>query len=91
MVRPEIVDFPVNDLLEILKTEFAWKMPGLKHSLGSRIVTYVDDLVTLCGKGKAEEALSRMRKLMGKLKLTVNVTKRRREWSCRFSPCPSGN
>ena len=54
-----------------------WKKLGLEQSLGSRIVTYADDLVILCRKGKAEEALSRMREIMGKLKLTVNEEKTR--------------
>ena len=54
-----------------------WKKLGLEESLGSRIVTYADDLVILCRKGKAEEALSRMRELMGRLKLTVNEEKTR--------------
>jgi hypothetical protein len=40
-------------------------------------VTYADDLVILCRGGKAEEALHWMRKLMGKLKLTVNAEKTR--------------
>jgi hypothetical protein len=40
-------------------------------------VTYADDLVILCRKGKAEEALARMRELMGRLKLTVNEEKTR--------------
>ena len=43
----------------------------------ARIVTYADDLVILCRKGKAEQALSRMREIMGKLKLTVNEEKTR--------------
>jgi RNA-directed DNA polymerase len=55
----------------------AWKMFGLEQSLGSRIVTYADDLVILCRKGKAKEALSRLREIMGKLKLTVNEEKTR--------------
>ncbi|MFM0543194.1 reverse transcriptase domain-containing protein [Paraburkholderia strydomiana] len=38
-------------------------------------MTYADDLVILCKKGKAEEALSRMREIMDKLKLTVNEKK----------------
>jgi hypothetical protein len=33
-----------------------WKMLGLEQSVDSRIVTYADDLVILCRKGKAEEA-----------------------------------
>ena len=54
-----------------------WKKFGLDESLGTRIVTYADDLVILCRKGRAEEALQRMRELMGKLKLTVNEEKTR--------------
>jgi RNA-directed DNA polymerase len=54
-----------------------WKKLGLEKRLGSRIVTYADDLVILCKRGKAQEALSRMRELMGKLKLTVNEEKTR--------------
>src|SRR5438034_8943843 len=50
---------------------------GLERSLGSRIVTYADDLVILCRKGKAEEALQRLREVIGKLKLTVNEEKTR--------------
>jgi len=61
-----------------------WKMLGLERSLGTRIVTYADDLVILCRQGKAEEALSRLREIMGKLKLTVNEEKTR---ICRV---PSG-
>jgi RNA-directed DNA polymerase len=53
----------------------AWKKLGLERSLGSRIVTYADDLVILCKRGKAEEALSRLREIMSKLKLTVNEEK----------------
>ena len=45
--------------------------------MASRIVTYADDLVILCRKGKAEEALSRLREIMGKLKLKVNEEKTR--------------
>ena len=46
-------------------------------NLGSRIVTYADDLVILCRRGKAEEALQQLRMIMGKLKLTVNEEKTR--------------
>jgi RNA-directed DNA polymerase len=34
------------------------------------IVTYADDLVILCRRGKAEEALQKLRAIMGALKLT---------------------
>src|SRR5471032_1404314 len=69
---------PISPLLaNIYMRRFvlAWKKLGLQRSLGSRIVTYADDLVILCKRGKAEEALSRLREIMGKLKLTVNEEK----------------
>jgi hypothetical protein len=34
-----------------------WKMFGLERTLGTRLVTYADDLVILCRRGKAEAAL----------------------------------
>src|SRR5205807_5203619 len=54
-----------------------WKKLRLEQSLGSRIVTYADDLVILCRKGKAAEGLQRLREVMGRLKLTVNEEKTR--------------
>jgi Reverse transcriptase (RNA-dependent DNA polymerase) len=48
------------------------KMFGLERTFGSRLVTYADDLVILCRRGKAEAALQRLREIMGKLKLTVS-------------------
>src|SRR5665213_1780409 len=54
-----------------------WKKLGLEERLGSRIVTYADDLVILCTRGNADEALIRMRELMRRLKLTVNEEKTR--------------
>jgi RNA-directed DNA polymerase len=71
---------PISPLLANLymrRFVLGWKMFGLEQSLGSRIVTYADDLVILCRKGKAEQALLHLRKLMGKLKLTVNEEKTR--------------
>jgi RNA-directed DNA polymerase len=71
---------PISPLLSNLymrRFVLGWKKLGLERSLGSRIVTYADDLVILCKRGKAEEALQRMRELMGKLKLTVNEDKTR--------------
>jgi group II intron reverse transcriptase/maturase len=71
---------PISPLLANLymrRFVLGWKMLGLEQSLGSRIVTYADDLVILCRKGKAEEALLHLRRLMGKLKLMVNEEKTR--------------
>jgi group II intron reverse transcriptase/maturase len=71
---------PISPLLSNLymrRFVLAWKKLGLERSLGSQIVTYADDLVILCKHGKAEEALQRMRGIMGKLKLTVNEEKTR--------------
>src|SRR5688572_26024008 len=71
---------PISPLLANLymrRFVLGWKKLGLEKSLGSRIVTYADDLVILCRRGKAEEALTRMRELMSRLKLTVNEEKTR--------------
>jgi len=71
---------PISPLLANLymrRFVLGWKKLGLDKSLGTRIVTYADDLVILCRKGKAAEALTRMRELMGKLKLTINEEKTR--------------
>ena len=71
---------PISPLLANLymrRFVLGWKKLGLEQSLGSRIVTYADDLVILCRRGKAEEALQRLRELMGRLKLTVNEEKTR--------------
>jgi RNA-directed DNA polymerase len=71
---------PISPLLANLymrRFVLGWKKLGLEERLGSRIVTYADDLVILCRRGKADEALQRMRELMGKLKLTVNEEKTR--------------
>ena len=60
---------PLSPLLANLymrRFVLGWKKLGLEQSLGSRIVTYADDLVILCRRGKAEEALLRMRETMGK-------------------------
>ena len=71
---------PISPLLANLymrRFVLEWKKLGLDESLGTRIVTYADDLVILCSRGNAEEALVRMREIMGKLKLTVNEEKTR--------------
>jgi hypothetical protein len=58
-----ISPLPAN--LYMRRFVLGWKMLGLERSLGSRIVTYADDLVILCRKGKAEEALQRLRATSG--------------------------
>jgi len=71
---------PVSPLLANLymrRFVLGWKKLGLEQSLGARLVTYADDLVILCKRGKAEEALRQLREIMCKLKLTVNEEKTR--------------
>ena len=71
---------PISPLLANLymrRFVLAWKQRGLERSLGSQIVIYADDLVILCKRGKAEEALRHMREIMGQLKLTINEEKTR--------------
>jgi len=54
-----------------------WKKLGLERSLGTRLITYADDLVILCRRGSAVAALHHLHAIMGKLKLTVNEDKTR--------------
>jgi RNA-directed DNA polymerase len=71
---------PISPLLANLymrRFVLGWKKLGLERSLGTRLVTYADDLVILCRKGNAESALQRLREIMGKLRLTVNEEKTR--------------
>jgi RNA-directed DNA polymerase len=70
---------PISPLLAnvyMRRFVLGWEKLGLEQSLG-RIVNYADDLVILCRKGRAEEALRRLREIMGRLKLTVNEEKTR--------------
>jgi RNA-directed DNA polymerase len=55
-----------------------WKVKGHERRLRARIVNYADDFVICCLPGKAEEAMSVMRQMMEKLRLTVNEKKTRR-------------
>jgi len=71
---------PISPLLANLymrRFVLAWQQLGLDKRLGSCIVTYADDLVILCRRGKADEASKWMRSIMTKLKLTVNEEKTR--------------
>ena len=71
---------PISPLLANLymrRFVLGWNMLEAGRRLGSRIVTYADDLVILCRRGRAHDALQRLRELMSKLKLTVNEEKTR--------------
>src|SRR5262249_5888901 len=64
---------PISPLLSnIYMRRFllGWKVLGHAARLNARIVNYADDLTILC-RGTAEEAMSAMREVMGRLKLTV--------------------
>ena len=70
---------PLSPLLSNLymrRFVLGWKKLGHEKRLGAHIVNYADDLV-ICCRGRAEQALARMRDIMMKLKLTVNETKTR--------------
>jgi RNA-directed DNA polymerase len=51
-----------------------WKTQGHEQRLCARIVNYADDFV-ICCRGTADEAMTAMRSMMARLKLTVNETK----------------
>jgi group II intron reverse transcriptase/maturase len=70
---------PISPLLSNLymrRFVLGWKQLGHEKRLRAYIVNYADDLV-ICCRGNAQEALTTMRGIMGKLKLTVNETKTR--------------
>ena len=70
---------PISPLLSNLymrRFVLGWKKLGHEKRLAAYIVNYADDLV-ICCRGRAEEALDRMRDIMTRLKLTVNETKTR--------------
>jgi RNA-directed DNA polymerase len=59
----------------------AWRENGHEKRLDARIVNYADDFVICCKAGKATEAMLVMRRMMEKLRLTVNEKKTRQ---CRL-------
>src|SRR3954468_548636 len=70
---------PISPLLaNIYMRRFikGWKTAGHEQRLKARIVNYADDFV-ICCRGTADEAMTVMRTMMSKLKLTVNETKTR--------------
>jgi RNA-directed DNA polymerase len=70
---------PISPLLSNLYMRrflLGWKQLGHETRLRARIVNYADDFV-ICCRGNAEEAMTVMRRMMERLKLTVNETKTR--------------
>jgi len=70
---------PISPLLANLYMRrfiLGWKAQGHERRLDAHIVNYADDFV-ICCRGTAEEAMTAMRSMMAKLKLTVNETKTR--------------
>jgi group II intron reverse transcriptase/maturase len=68
---------PISPLLSnIYMRRFilGWKLLGHEHRLRARIVNYADDFV-ICCRGTASEAMTAMRDMMARLKLTVNESK----------------
>jgi group II intron reverse transcriptase/maturase len=70
---------PISPLLSNLymrRFVLGWEALGHARRLGAEIVNYADDFV-ICCRGTAQEAMSAMRDMMTKLKLTVNEAKTR--------------
>lgn len=70
---------PISPLLSNIymrRFVLGWKQLGYEEKLKARIVNYADDFV-ICSQSRAEEALYTMRRLMSRLKLTVNEEKTR--------------
>ena len=54
-----------------------WKQGGHEQRLEAHIVNYADDFVICCKPGRAVEAMATMRRMMERIKLTVNEQKTR--------------
>ncbi len=70
---------PISPLLSnIYMRRFVkgWKTGGHERRLDAHIVNYADDFV-ICCRGTADEAMTAMRAMMTKLRLTVNEAKTR--------------
>ncbi|HTU17641.1 MAG TPA: reverse transcriptase domain-containing protein, partial [Gemmataceae bacterium] len=70
---------PLSPLLSNLYMRrfiLGWKVLGHDSRLDAHIVNYADDFV-ICCRGRADEAMTAMRTLMARLKLTVNEAKTR--------------
>lgn len=70
---------PISPLLANLYMRrfiLGWKTLGHERRLDAHLVNYADDFV-ICCRGSAQEAMTTMRDMMAKLKLTVNEKKTR--------------
>jgi RNA-directed DNA polymerase len=70
---------PLSPLLSNLYMRrfiLGWKVLGHERRLDAHIVNYADDFV-ICCRGTADEAMTAMRTMMARLKLTVNDAKTR--------------
>ena len=68
---------PLSPLLANLymcRFVLGWKTLGHEQKLEARIINYADDFV-ICCRGTALEAMTVMRRMMSRIKLTVNETK----------------
>ena len=52
-----------------------WERHGLQNRLGTRIVRYADDIVLLCRKNGSAAAMDVLRRILGKLELSLNERK----------------
>jgi group II intron reverse transcriptase/maturase len=69
---------PLSPLLANLymrRFVLGWKTLGHERNLRAKIVNYADDFVICCRRGYGAKALSTMRHIMERLKLTVNDAK----------------
>jgi retron-type reverse transcriptase len=52
-----------------------WERNNLQQRLGARIVRYADDIVLLCRRGQSGQAMTVLRQILERLKLTLNEAK----------------
>ena len=77
-LRKEGVLSPLLANLYMRRFILAWKAQGHEKRLDAHIVNYADDFVICTRRGRADEAMVEMRRIMGGLRLTVNEKKTRR-------------
>jgi group II intron reverse transcriptase/maturase len=68
---------PVLSNLYMRRFVLGWKVLGYGKRFSAQIVNYADDLVILCPRGLAEDAMTAMRDMMRRLRLQVNEKKTR--------------